>query len=75
MEEIKQNGDCGCGCGTGGTVGEGTKSILCSCALGIATVPCQQWNGTYDTEKALKRGTVFPELDLPFFLGGVEDGK
>lgn len=67
MEEIKQ--DCGCGCASE------AKNMLCNCVLGIATVPCQQWNGTYDTEKALRRGTVFPELDLPFFLGGDTDGK
>lgn len=34
--------------------------------LAMAYVPMQQWNETYDVEKALMRGTIFPELDLPF---------
>ena len=38
--------------------------------LAIAAVPVQEWGDVYDREEALKRGTVFPELDLPFFRGG-----
>ena len=34
--------------------------------LAIAAVPVQEWGDVYDREEALKRGTVFPELDLPF---------
>lgn len=34
--------------------------------LAMAYVPCQQWGETYSVEKGLERGTVFPELDLPF---------
>ena len=25
-----------------------------------------EWKRTYDTDVALERGTIFPELDLPF---------
>ena len=32
----------------------------------IAYVPIQKWKRTYDTDVALERGTIFPELDLPF---------
>lgn len=34
--------------------------------LGMAYVPMQQWNQTYDMKKGLKVGTIFPELDKPF---------
>ena len=37
--------------------------------IAMAYVPWQRWKSTYDPEKALERGTIFPELDLPF-LGG-----
>lgn len=33
---------------------------------GMAYVPFQQWGTTYDAEKGWCRGTVFPELDMPF---------
>ena len=36
--------------------------------LAIASVPCQQWGPIYDDEKALRQGTVFQELDLPFYV-------
>lgn len=35
--------------------------------LGMGYVPWQQWNKVYDINKALERGTIFPELDLPFY--------
>ncbi len=35
----------------------------------MAYVPVQQLNAVYDTDKALERGTLFPELDKPW-LGG-----
>ena len=38
--------------------------------LAMAYVPFQQWSDTYDDDKALARGTLFPELDLPFSRGG-----
>lgn len=34
--------------------------------LAIATVPLQSWRLTYSPEKALKAGTMFAELNLPF---------
>lgn len=36
--------------------------------LAMAYVPFQSWCATYPPERALCRGTMFPELDLP--LGG-----
>lgn len=34
--------------------------------LAMSYVPRQTWKGTYEVEKALEQGTIFPELDLPF---------
>jgi len=36
--------------------------------LAIATVPMQQWETPYPPAQALKQGTIFPSLDLPFFV-------
>lgn len=38
--------------------------------LAIVTIPLQPWVQPYDHSKALKQGTIFPNLDLPFFAGG-----
>ncbi len=38
--------------------------------LAMAYVPFQQWGETYGDDEALSRGTLFPELDLPFAKGG-----
>ena len=35
--------------------------------------PLQEFRELYDAETALKRGTVFKELDLPFYGGCCED--
>lgn len=40
--------------------------------LAIATVPMQPWETPYEPSKALKQGTIFPCLDLPFFIVGGE---
>lgn len=34
--------------------------------LAMAYVPFQQWSELYSEEEALKSGTLFPELNLPF---------
>ena len=36
--------------------------------LAIPYVPMQQWNQTYDLPAALAEGTIFPELNQPFFV-------
>lgn len=38
-----------------------------NCCLAIPKVPVQQWNQTYDLATALAEGTIFPELNMPFF--------
>ena len=40
--------------------------MLSELPVAMAYVPFQQWRGTYEAEKGLDRGTIFPELDLPF---------
>ena len=35
--------------------------------LAIASVPCQKWNETYSPDMALQIGTIFPDLNKPFF--------
>jgi hypothetical protein len=34
--------------------------------LAMAYVPIQSWGDTYAPCKALTRGTLFPQLDMPF---------
>lgn len=40
--------------------------LLGSLPLAMTYTPMQQWKTTYSSAEALKRGTVFPELELPF---------
>lgn len=35
--------------------------------LAMAYVPMQRLNGMYDAAQALDNGTLFPELDKPFY--------
>lgn len=40
--------------------------------LAMAYVPMQKFGETYDGLRALERGTIFPDLDLPFCGRGVK---
>lgn len=40
------------------------------CRLAMAYVPWQRWCETYDPNVGFHRGTIFPELDMPFLGGG-----
>ncbi|MDF2801808.1 MAG: hypothetical protein K0S61_1711 [Anaerocolumna sp.] len=52
-----------------GPVNSSTQSEL---NLAIATVPYQQYRAINDPECGLTSGTIFKELDLPFYgTGGV----
>ena len=42
---------------------------------GMAYVPYQQWGKTYDAEKGLCCGTMFPVLDYPFGRTGGDCAK
>ncbi len=37
--------------------------------VGMGYVPMQQWGQTYPISKGFERGTIFPDLDLPFMMG------
>lgn len=37
--------------------------------LAMAYIPPQKWTITYDNEEALRAGTLFPALHLPFERG------
>lgn len=51
------------------------SSDLCTCPeqLAIASVPKQEWCEPYDLLTALKEGTIFPCLNLPFFKAPLGD--
>ncbi len=38
--------------------------------LAISSVPVQTWEQPYDPASALKHGTIFPGLNLPFYASG-----
>ena len=40
------------------------------CPIAMAYVPMQRWCETYEPAEGWHRGTIFPELDLPFLGGG-----
>ncbi|MDO4269114.1 MAG: spore coat associated protein CotJA [Eubacteriales bacterium] len=35
----------------------------------MAYTPMQRWGQTYALSQGFQRGTIFPELDLPFMMG------
>ena len=41
-------------------------------SLAMTTVPIQPWEEPYDPCKALKTGTIFQSLNLPFYVTGGE---
>ena len=43
--------------------------------LGSVYSPCQEWRNLYSPAKALSRGTLFSELDLPFEGNSCSGGK
>ena len=50
------------GCDTVCTTAERRQPM----ALAMAYVPWQRWQETYPLDEGLRRGTIFPALDLPF---------
>ena len=54
------------------TANGGTTASACDCYLAIANVPWQYFTNSYDPERALRAGTMFPELDKPFLGRGVK---
>ena len=71
----------GCGCeGSRAMQREGqacvkdsSNGITCR-PVGMAYAPIQVWEGLYNIESALEKGTLFKALDLPFYAGGCKKG-
>lgn len=47
-----------------------SAAVSSALPLAIATVPFQPWEEPCDPCKGLKTGTIFPGLDLPFYVTG-----
>lgn len=47
------------------------RDPLAGLPIAMAYVPWQCWGETYKPAEGWNRGTIFPELDLPFLGGGV----
>ncbi len=76
----------GCGCGTeqtGGCARGGDINYdrsgpdtdrrgwgLCGFPLGSVYAPLQEWRAIYDIETGFSRGTIFRELDMPWYGSG-----
>lgn len=43
-------------------------SLHSGLALAIATIPIQPWETPCDPATALREGTIFPGLNMPFFV-------
>lgn len=39
--------------------------------LGMPIMPLQQWTSISELRTGLKAGTIFSDLDKPFYMGGV----
>lgn len=46
------------------------KECTCKQILAIASVPKQPWMQPRELSLALKLGTIFENLDFPFYVGG-----
>ena len=42
------------------------RDSLSELPIAMAYVPWQEWRDIYNPDRALSRGTIFEELDLPF---------
>ena len=77
--ENSRSGSCGCGnsrmggCGCGNSRSDMNDGCHNSClrgsSLAMVYSPCQQFDNLYDTAEGLCRGTIFRELDKPFWGG------
>lgn len=48
------------------------KDTISDMPLAMAYVPWQRWQNIYDAEKGFCNGTIFQDLNLPFYgTGGV----
>ena len=45
------------------------------CSLAMVYAPDHHWRNLYDKDDGWRRGTIFKELDLPFFGDRMDDGQ
>lgn len=64
---MNSTNSCGCGKSDGGKT-----TPVAALNLAIASVPIQPWEQPYEPAAALQHGTIFPCLDLPFYVTGGE---
>ncbi len=55
-----------CGCGEKLPAPSSEAGLV----IAMATVPMQRWEVLYDAATSIKKGTVFPCLDKPFYKNG-----
>ncbi len=80
--EMQEQGGChqndGCnhnnGCAQNDGCGTGSRWGLVGYPLASVYAPLQEWCELYDEERALKAGTIFAQLDLPFVCGRAGKG-
>lgn len=65
----RRNSDMRCGMDEDMSNRCGNMNDMEGFALAMAYVPWQQWGEVYPLNTGLSRGTIFPELDKPFFKG------
>ena len=51
----------------------GADNCLNNRSLASVYAPAQQWRELYDDETALKKGTLFKDLEFPFLGGDTND--
>ena len=59
-----RSGDCGCD-----NEDCAEKTCLSAYPLAMSYTPYQEWRELYEIEEGLHHGTIFRELDLPFYPG------
>ena len=64
------NSNSSCGCGKSDSDKSTPAAALTLAITRIATVPMQPGNQPYEPAAALQHGTIFPCLDLPFYVTG-----
>lgn len=70
---LRSRGACGCEGVTGNNC-PANKWGIKDYPLASLYAPIQEFRGLYDSERALKQGTLFEELDLPFMGESVYKG-
>ncbi len=78
LRRLLEDEQASCACGNtrvsqtrseSGSCMHGCERVSDGMPLAMVYSPCQIWRGIYDCETALRRGTLFKELDKPW---GVE---